>query len=115
MDKIIDKYFLKEFEDGNLFEKVVDQLTKDLYLSGLEASEVDCSSPITCVTSLNMFMLNCLRSDPEKLRGFLYRVDLREDEIVNWSEQMNQEDFSKKLALGDLYRELQKVLDRKKY
>ena len=115
MDKIERQIFLEKLKDKELLLKVGEQLIKDLNLCGLDGSELTLDEPVESLRSLQILIEHCLRTDPEKLRSFLYRVDLKEDELVQWSHQLNDKSLSEVLSKAVMLRELQKVLHRSNY
>lgn len=110
-------YFeISDLKDQKLFMEIVEQLEKDILFSGLEADSLNIENANTYLYSLQVFIDENLRNNPEKLRAFFYRVDVKESEITDlFQGSISNDDLLLNLSKSLLYRELQKILHRKKY
>ena len=101
--------------ENGLFESVVSQLEKDFNLSGYDAGRLDKKEVVKFVQSLNRFIEEELRHKPEQLRALLYRIDVREVDIVEMLGDFNDKLMVRRLAFAILTRILEKIESRKKY
>ena len=103
---------LSVLKNQNLFEHVVNQIEKDLMLSGLEVDSLEKSDPPSFLMSLAMIIEKLIKLDPEKLSILLYRVDVSEKEINKMFEQLALENMREAFSKLILIRTLQKIQTR---
>ena len=109
-------FIVSDLKDQKLFTELVEQLEKDILFSGLDVGSLNSESVKDYINSLNEFIETTLRINPEKLRALFYRVDVKESEITGlFQDSISNDDLILNLSKSLLYRELQKVISRKKY
>ncbi len=114
-DERLQKIFDIISNDEIIYLSLRDQLEKDIALSGFTVT-FENASPETLVIELQEIIQELLNTSPEKLRAFLYRVDIKEEYLVQWLEsKINDESISQLICFEVLLKELSKVKGRKGY
>lgn len=114
-NKIVN-FNISDLEDQELFREIEVQLKKDILFSGLEADSLNSENVTDYINSLKEFIDVTLKIDPEKIRALFYRVDVNENEITDlFQDSTLNDDLLLKLTKSLLYREMQKIISRKKY
>lgn len=104
----------KKFND--VFQHVVIQLKKDMMMAGFESDKLIESDPDEFINSLASILEDVYRTAPERLRILLYRVDVPEEKITElFANESGESEMALKLTGLIVLRELQKVINRKKY
>ena len=114
-DDITPIYGLSELDDKSVFNSVIQQLEKDLMLSGFTHPSIDSKDAVLFVQGLKRFLNDCLQYDSEKLRALLYRIDISEKKINDLFLTESSTDKLEELVKLILLREIQKVLNRRRY
>ena len=97
-------------EESDLLKKVIEQLNKDLMLSGIEY-KFDTNSEKTKFIDTFLFWIETILSENENvLFNFLYRVDVDQKSIYS-KDALPQENLLRLI----LNRELQKVVLKRQY
>lgn len=96
-------------------QAVILQIIKDFNLCGI--SHVVPDSNITAVIkAINSIIAELLMKDPERIRTLLYRVDVKEENIVDlYNDSASNEDMAVRITMLLVNRELIKVLKRDKF
>ena len=106
---------LSVLKDQDIFNELIKQLEKDIQLAGLDADILN-DNLENYIKSLKLFLGDKLRTDPEKLRALFYRIDIKEDDIVNlFFESESNDGLLNTLSKVLILRELQKISNRKKF
>lgn len=100
-------------ENREVVKQVIEQLNKDLTLSGNDLQIKLNASPKQLIENLSAFVAHSLNSSPENLSNFLYRADIPESKIAQIL-QGSVEEIPQKVTLLILQKEWTKVWLRNK-
>mgnify|MGYP006102952707 CR=1 FL=1 len=95
--------------DSQVLKKVINQLNKDLALSGLSYRFLDTINYNSFYKEFMAWIESAIIKNEALFIGFLYRVDIKEQEL-----KKNKQFDIKNLAKSVLERELQKIILRRK-
>ena len=89
------------------------QIQKDLGMTGLESDNIQGENLMKLWSELSDVLLNANEEDPEALRAFLYRVDVKEDAVTD--AVIGTKDYIPTLTALVILRQWEKIQFRKNY
>lgn len=104
------------YREISMLDAVVELLSKDLYLCGITDYSFQELKADQFVVEAVDFINYYLKNHSELLRALLYRIDIKEEEIVQvFENSKSDQELSKGILKLILIRLIEKVLNRKKY
>lgn len=100
-------------ENREVVKQIIEQLNKDLTLSGNDFQINLNASPKQLIEDLSVFVAHVLNTSPENLSNFLYRADIAESKIAQII-QGSVEEIPQKVTFLILQKEWTKVWLRNK-
>lgn len=93
-------------------QAVISQISKDFSLCGI-TNAIPSSSIIAAINTVNIIITELLMTDNERVRALLYRIDIKEENIVDlYNESTSTKDLATRITMLIVHRELLKVSNR---
>ncbi len=98
-----------------LLEELISQISKDLYLSGIDSDNFDnLKTAGELVAQLNVFVSDMITYQPELFNRFMYRIDV-DEQTLNHLIYTRLDDLVNHISQLILKREMQKIIFRKQF